>query len=234
MAERDDEQLIELHRLAEAGQIATGMAHEARNALTGVLGFAQLARKRIAAGAVDEVGEMVGLIEEEARRCLAILTELLDYGRPRAQVIGPVDVAELVRSVERLASGRLRLAGSTLRTQVAPSLPPVRGEPSLLAQVLLNLALNAMEAMPDGGTVRIEARAADGAVEVAVTDEGPGVDPSVRDRLFSPFATTKGGGTGLGLFVSRAIVDRLGGALVHEAGERGATFVVRLPSWSAP
>ncbi len=144
-------------------------------------------------------------------------------------------VEPVVKTVARLTAARLKLAGATLRTEVAPSLPVVRGDAALLTQVLLNLTLNAMQAMPDGGAVRIAARGEDGGVAVAVSDDGPGVAPAVRERLFAPFVTTRAGGTGLGLFVSRAIVARLGGTLtLAEGPESGATFVVRLPAWGAP
>ena len=115
-------------------------------------------------------------------------------------------------------------------------LPPVRARPGELQQVLVNLLTNAVQAMPSGGDLVIEAVAREGAIEIAVEDTGPGVDPAHRDTIFEPFFTTRGsdGGTGLGLAVAREIVLRHGGAIRLADGRVGARFVVSLPIGRAP
>src|SRR5262249_28331139 len=125
------------------------------------------------------------------------------------------------------------LVGKALRVrrQESASLPTVRADPDLICQVLLGLLANAVEATPGGGEVALAAQAADGTVELAVADSGPGVPPELRGRIFEPFFTTRARGTGLGLAVARQIVEAHGGRIeVGDHAGGGACFTVRLPA----
>ncbi|MGD8897311.1 MAG: ATP-binding protein, partial [Acidobacteriota bacterium] len=133
----------------------------------------------------------------------------------------------------KLVGNELALARVEANLDVAPDLPRVTGNPRNLEQVFLNLFLNAMEAMPDGGTLKITATRADGFVRVVVQDTGSGIAPEHLDKIFEPFFTTKeaGEGTGLGLSVSYSIVEKHGGRLEVESQlGRGTTFTVALPA----
>jgi two-component system, sporulation sensor kinase E len=244
----DDEDMARLQKLAALGQMGAGITHEVRNVMTGILGFAQVARQRLdedakaapAGGSTDagaeskEPRELVAMIEQEARRCLEILSAFLEMSRPAGALRERVDLPSLVRDVARLTAHQLSLHGARLELAIDEAAPPVLGRQGALKQVLLNLTLNAMQAMePRGGEVRIAVRGDGDEAVVEVSDEGPGIAEQARARLFEAFATTKaaGKGTGLGLFVSRRIVEDHGGTIAAESEEgRGARFVIRLPA----
>lgn len=181
----------------------------------------------------DELEELVAIVAEGLDRTHRLVADLRDFAGSRAGADTSVDVTLGLRTTLRLMQHVLRNAGVRVETDFAPHLPTVCGAPEGLNQVFLNLLKNSTDALEGrGGTIRVSARRDGDHVVVAVSDDGPGIDPVVRDRLFEPFASTKeaGKGTGLGLSVSRRIVTRLGGTLEVTAPEaRGATFEVRLP-----
>ena len=148
-----------------------------------------------------------------------------------------VQLNDVVEDVVRLVAHDPRARQVKIEKRPAPGLPGVRAKEDHLMQVLLNLSLNAIDAMANGGTLTVETQAQDGTVQVRIGDTGPGIPPQVLGRIFEPFFTTKpaGRGTGLGLFVSRDIVESLGGKLeVEKTGEDGTVFVVRLPRDTPP
>lgn len=255
--------LVRAERLATAGRLASGIAHEVGNPLGAITGYAELARDRLAApGAGDggraagrpeeaapaperagqaspreEVDDFLRRIADEARRIDRIVRGLLDLARPAAPVLGAVDVAAPVEAALRLARVQARLRGVEVEVDLPPGLPAAVADEGLLAQVLLNLLLNAGDAMRGHGRVRIAARAAGGRVEVEVRDSGPGIPPADLARVFEPFFSTKpaGEGTGLGLAISQGIVESLGGELTAANAEGGgAAFTVALRAAGAP
>ncbi|HEY2747280.1 MAG TPA: HAMP domain-containing sensor histidine kinase [Polyangia bacterium] len=220
--------------LAALGQVAAGVTHEVRNVMTGVLGFAQVARKRVHSQP-DSVAELLALIEAESRRCVDILTRFLGFTRVPAGDAVLVELAEVVDGVCKLMAHQLNLSRVKLEVALGDDVPRVRGDAAALKQVVLNLMLNAMQAHNGAdGRVRVEARrSADGGAELLVHDDGPGVPADVAARIFEPFFTTKevGQGTGMGLAVSRDIVEEHGGTLTLAPNDgRGATFSVKLPA----
>jgi signal transduction histidine kinase len=224
-------QLVRSEKLAAFGQLGAGITHEVKNPVAGIVSLAQVAQKKLEQP--DKLREILALIEKEGLRCRDILVNFLRFARSDTQGFEPVDPNHLALEVAKIIRHQLGTQDIKLRVEVAPDLPPIRGNPGALSQVLLNLALNAQQAMPSGGAVTLRtARAADGRVVLSVTDTGPGVPEEIRDRLFEPFFTTKapGQGTGLGLSVSHGIVRDHGGELTVESElGQGATFVVRLP-----
>ena len=228
-----------METLAAVGQVGAGVTHEVRNVMTGILGFAQLARGK-AASKPEKTDELLQLIEKESMRCLDILTQYLSFTRPRAPEHAPVDLSQVVAGVDKLVHHHLHLHKVKLHLQLAADLPAVRGDAGALKQVLLNLIMNAMHAMKTtGGTVRIVgARHADGAAQLHVQDDGPGGPAALAGRSFDPFFSTKpvGEGTGMGLSVSRTIVEQHGGTLSLDgngAAMSGATFTLYLPALGA-
>jgi two-component system, NtrC family, sensor kinase len=227
---RAQEELVAAERLATVGRLAAGVAHEIGNPLSGILGYLSLLRGQT--GASGETREYVDRIETEVHRINGIVRGLLDLGRPPRPTLTPVEVAPLAETSVRLVAAGPDFQGVQVSVHVAPGVA-VLADAGPLSQVLINLLLNAAQAMGGRGVVRLEARVEPEAlVRIDILDSGPGISPEVRPRLFEPFFTTKPGGkgTGLGLAVSKSLVRAMGGTLeVGEAPGWGSCFSVRLP-----
>jgi signal transduction histidine kinase len=237
------ESLLRSERLATVGRLAAGLAHEVGNPLGAIAGYAELARGRLAASAPGpEVDDFVARIGAEAARIDRTVRDLLDFARPATAPLGRVDLPAAVDAALRLARVQARFKGVAVRLALAPELPPVIAEERRLAQVLLNLLLNAGDAMRGAGEVEIRADVPDdGQVELTVADQGPGIAPEDLPRVFDPFFTTKapGQGTGLGLAICHGIMASFGGEIGAGPGARGgAVFRLRFraaePSAPAP
>jgi signal transduction histidine kinase len=236
------ESLVRTEKLATVGRLASGIAHEVGNPLGAISGYAELARGRLEARApagegpgaagIEEARDMLARISGEARRIDAIVRDLLDFARPAALALGPVELRGPVDAALRLARVQPRFRAVEAQVEVPPGLPAVRADASRLAQVLLNLLLNAGDAMEGAGRVAIRASAGEGRVRLEVSDAGPGIPPEHLPRIFDPFFTTKapGRGTGLGLAISHRIVESFGGEIAAANGPGGgAIFTVTLP-----
>ncbi len=227
------EELLRSERLASVGRLAAGIAHEVGNPLGAIGGYAELARAKLADGSADPaaVDDFLRRIGVEAQRIDAIVRDLLDFARPAPLALGPVTVAAALDAAARLARVQGRFREVALELDLPADLPPVRADERRLAQVFLNLLLNAGDAMAGAGRVRVTGRLRQGQVIVEVEDGGPGLAPEARLKLFDPFFTTKepGQGTGLGLSVCHGLMASFGGSI--EAGEApggGARFTLRL------
>lgn len=220
------EQVRRADRLAAIGQLAAGLAHEIRNPLASIDGAAEV----IEAGASGEVkAETLRIIRQECVRLNRLLAGLLDFARPRPPEWRDVVVREVLDSVVELVR---HSAGKNVRfeTHSPEDLPALRCDREQLAQVVMNLALNAAQAMPGGGTVRLSAVPDAGGVLIIVTDEGEGISGEQMEKVFEPFFTTKMSGTGLGLAVVQQIVVRHGGTVKATRNDlRGMTFAIYLP-----
>ena len=217
-------------QLASVGRLAAGVAHEINNPLTGVLAFADLLREKENMDAQDR--EDLELIIRETKRARDIVKGLLDFARETPQVKTQVDINSLVRQTTLLLGKRDALQDIQLVEALTEPLPQVLGDKNQLEQVLINLSLNACEAMPNGGTLMLATACAGGRIVIEVTDTGCGIKREHLDKVLEPFFTTKpvGKGTGLGLSVSYGIVQQHGGTLEVESQEgKGTTFKVTLP-----
>ena len=228
--ERLDEEVRRLDRLAALGDLVAEVVHEVRNPLVSVKTFLQLLPQRI-----EEPEFRVrffDVVTSELRRIERLLDVVLDQARPRAAQApdASTQVGPVLASVARLLTHRALERGIQIEAETAESLPPARVGEDRLRQVVLNLALNAIDATPQGGRVRLTARRDEAGVEVLVEDQGPGVPPELRLRIFEPFFSTKGDRPGgLGLTISRRIVEESGGSVaVDERPGGGAIFRVRL------
>jgi two-component system, cell cycle sensor histidine kinase and response regulator CckA len=238
------DRLVQAQKLEIAGRLANGVAHEFNNILTAIAGSAQLVED---AADADARAAALELLRRAARQGVALSRQLLSLARNPPMNTAVVTTAGLVNGSRSLV---LAVLPSTVQLEVGPVADvPVRLDPGQFDQLLLNLVLNARDAMPDGGTlgISVTAEAAHGAAPesdwasrdplyavVRVSDTGVGIDPSIRPRIFEPFFSTKGArGTGLGLAVVAEIVDRFGGAIhVESRLGAGTTFAVSLPAAS--
>jgi signal transduction histidine kinase len=230
--------LARSERLASVGRLAAGIGHEIGNPIAAIMGMQEL----LLAGDLPKETErdFLDRMKRETERIHVVLRDLLDFARPEsapAAQVGPepAKVAEVIDDVVALLRPQKSFKEVALAVEVAPFLPEVALSASRLTQVLLNLALNAGDAVASAnkaGNVRIRARTEDGRVRIEVEDDGPGIAEEIRSRLFEPFVTTKdvGAGTGLGLAVCRGLVEAAGGEiLVDSVYLQGARFIVRLP-----
>lgn len=227
-----EESLLRSEKLASVGRLAAGVAHEIGNPLTSILGLLELVEGGDLTAA--EQAEFLRRIHAETDRIHHIIRDLLDFARQDepARDTGGADVRAAVERAVGLVVPQKDMRRVTLERRVQDELPEVAVSEERLVQVLLNLLMNAADAIDGEGSILVGVDADEEAVTIRVEDSGPGIAPEVADRLFEPFVTTKasGAGTGLGLAVCHAIVDRAGGSIRVERGAGGgACFVVRLP-----
>ncbi len=226
--EESQQALIQAEKMAAAGRLTASLAHEINNPLQAVQNCLHLATR-------DEVTEgkrreYLDLANIELNRLMTTVQRMLDFYRPGAVEPQRVDLVILLRHVINLLSPQLQARGILVHTGFSPKLTSVLAVSSQLEQVFLNLVLNAYDAMPGGGELRISARQVLDMVEILFQDSGPGVPKEMRSRIFEPFFSSKQGGTGLGLSVSYGIISAHGGSLdlVPDRGP-GACFRVTLP-----
>jgi signal transduction histidine kinase len=227
------EELIRAERLALLGTVAAGIAHEVRNPLEAIKGAAHVIQAH--ATSDENARKFTRIIQEEVTGLDRFLSGFLELARPAPVRLGPVAVASVVEEVLALLGPVLSESSVKVQTQLPDELPPIQGESHQISQVVLNLCLNAIQAMPEGGTLTASSRAAtlDGqrGVELRIEDTGRGVSDEIRHRIFEPFITTKVDGSGLGLAVSRAIIDRHHGRIwLATEATHGTTFCVWLPT----
>jgi signal transduction histidine kinase len=222
------EALLEAGRLAGLGELVRGFAHEINNPLFGMLGLVELLLREIEPG--TKAHERLSLIAKSGLEIKRITRSLLGFAGADPELTEVVSLREVAEKTVELV--RCTSAGKSieLREQYPPEALQVRGKPVRLGQVFLSLLVNAQQALPAGGSVTVELER-DGDWAVArVTDTGPGIDSDARSTLFEPFATTKDGGTGLGLAASLEIARAHGGDLIAMTSvAAGASFCLRLP-----
>lgn len=229
--QRAHNNLVQSEKLSAVGELAASVAHEVKNPMVGILGFAQLGKE---SDSMAEAKEYFGLIESDTLRANKILQTLLEFARPPEMEMEPLSPNEVVQGALQLCQHQLQMQGVKVETSLGDKLGGILGNNNQLRQVLLNLMMNAGQAMAESPTKRVTvATVADGDfAKVLVADTGPGMTAEVMQHLFKPFFTTKrrGLGTGLGLSVSRSIIEAHKGTLTAESVEgKGATFIVRLP-----
>jgi signal transduction histidine kinase len=223
-------------RLAALGRLASGVAHEIRTPLTSLKLFLQSVQEDIAI--LPEQGEDYRIAMRQVGRIETTINHFLNFARPQQPVLAELDFPDLVDNALEVVQPRANQQEVEVHKQIAPGLPKVEGDMRQLGEALVNLLVNALEAMPDGGAVAISvdcesadpgSDAAD-CVRIDVSDTGPGIESENLDRLFEPFFTTKAAGSGLGLAIIRGTVEAHGGTIrVSSRPGVGTTFSVRLP-----
>ena len=223
------EQLRKTERIAELGTLASGMAHEIGTPMNVILGRAEYLLQRTA----DE-GMKKGLstIVTQVERITKVMNQLLAFARRKAPERRTVDLGEIVEDSLEMFQERIAHSRITVEKAIEADTPPVHVDRDQLIQVLINLIVNSLHAMPEGGRLRLSLNREDGHVCLGVSDTGHGMPEETRSKIFDPFFTTKdfGKGTGLGLTVVKGIIEEHGGTItVESVVDKGTTFWIRLP-----
>ncbi len=237
---RAHEHVLHVEKMASIGKMAAVVAHEINNPLSGILTYAKLLKKwsqqapSLEPGRRQEISECLDLIASESRRCSELVKNLLMFSRTSPMNLEWANLNVVVEHCVRLVQHQLDLGNIELQMELAPELPPTHCDPAQIEQVLLALVMNAIDAMPRGGNLWLRTRSLpqSGQIELQVRDDGAGIPPDVLPRLFEPFVTTKesGKGVGLGLAISKGIIERHRGVIEVESQlGKGTTFYIFLP-----
>ncbi|MFZ0685758.1 MAG: ATP-binding protein [Terriglobales bacterium] len=237
---RAHEHVLHVERMASIGKMAAVVAHEVNNPLSGILTYAKLLRKWVGTGQAEhekreEAMQCLELIATESRRCGELIKNLLSLSRTAPMNIQSTDMNAVIDRTLMLVRHQLDLGGVELQVNLAQDLPLVPCDPAQIEQVFIALIMNAIDAMPQGGTLWLEDRltSKDTEIEIKIRDNGTGIAPDILPHIFEPFLTTKesGHGTGLGLAIARGIVERHQGRIeVESVLGQGTTFVVTIPA----
>lgn len=236
--------LAHSEHLASLGLLASGLSHEINNPLGAIAASVEGLRRRLPADpdmgneARDRLEQVLSRVAGEVERCRTITNRLLRIARPSERVRNLVDVNHVIQDVVALLSHDIKHAGIDVQLELSDGLPIFRGDEAQIVQIIMNVEMNAVQAMNDGGgRLRIRTLAEDQRIVITVEDSGRGIPPDVQKRMFEPFYTTKpaGKGTGLGLFITHQIVTNLGGA-IHVRSEPGVgtTVAIWLPTQDRP
>jgi two-component system NtrC family sensor kinase len=228
--ERSQAQLVQAEKMAAIGRLAASIAHEINNPLQSIHNTLHLSA--MARLPEEKRGEYLGMAQGEVERLIEIVQRMLDFYRPSRGGVAETNINQVLQNTLAIADKRLQHADVHVHTRLAENLPAIPAVPDQLTQVFLNIIINAIEAMPEGGDLRLGTVLSDDGewVLAAFRDTGPGLTPDEIAHVFEPFYTTKFKGTGLGLAVSYGIVERHGGTIdVSSQLSQGATFIVRLP-----
>jgi two-component system sensor histidine kinase PilS (NtrC family) len=223
------ERVRKADRLAAVGELSAGIAHELRNPLASISGSIEMLYHELALDGENK--RLMELIMRESDRLDRIISDFLEFARLRTPRRVPSKLARCIDDVVTLVKQNTEKSdGVAIKTNFDPALPDIWMDDEQMRQVFMNLAVNACEAMENGGTLEISAeRTSEARVRIAFKDSGPGIEPEGLEKMFEPFFTTKDGGTGLGLAMANKIVTAHGGSIEFKNAERGAVFTIVLP-----
>ncbi|MGC8605210.1 MAG: sensor histidine kinase [Desulfomonilaceae bacterium] len=232
--EERQEQLVQARKISAIGTFTSGIAHELNNPVNNIVLTAEALKEDF--GAIEKE-EALGMIEDiigQSERASEIISNLLDFSRSEKPEMISTSVSSVINDTLKLIKNQFLLSGVEQDINIPQDLPNVHGDYKSLQQVFLNLFINAIQAMPNGGILTVKSALVDGgkSVRISVKDTGEGIDPENIHHIFDPFFTTKdvGKGTGLGLSVSYGILQKHGGTIeTHSQKGEGATFIVTLP-----
>jgi two-component system NtrC family sensor kinase len=236
---RAHDEMLHVETMATVGRMAAVVAHEINNPLSGILTYSKLLKKwvdndQVGSEKRDEALQCLNLISSESRRCGELVKNLLSFSRQAPMNVEPTEINRVIKQCSMLLRHNLEIAAIQLHEQLSETLPRLQCDASQIEQVVLAVMVNAIDALPHGGNLWVDSHLADdpGKVAITVRDDGSGIAPDILPRIFEPFVTTKenGHGTGLGLAVSRSIVERHGGkiAIQSQLG-KGTTVTITLP-----
>ncbi len=226
--------LVESHKLRAIGNLTAGVAHELNNPLNNIILTSEVLKESYRDLSEEELQDIANDLVTQGERAQGVVKNLLDFARESETKTEFFQVETLIDDTLQLAKNQIKLSKIKLEEEVEKNLPPIYGDRELLKQVFLNLFINAIDAMPNGGklSVTVTEEKSTGFLSIRISDTGEGIPSHILGSVFSPFFTTKptGKGTGLGLAVSRGIIERHGGDIEVESSiHEGATFTVHLP-----
>ncbi|MFO0806561.1 MAG: ATP-binding protein [Gemmataceae bacterium] len=225
--EETQAQVLHQEKMAAFGLLAAGIAHEVGNPLTGISTLVQLLEQR---DPDEYTRERLGLVNAQLTRIQSTLRELVTFSRPASDTRDHVSLRDIVDEALGIAKYYKGVKGRAIRAEIPHDLPAILGVRDQLVQVFFNLVLNAIDATKKGGRVTIAAFEENGRITATVSDDGHGIEPQHRERLFRPYFTTKKHGTGLGLFVTRKLVESHGGTVECVSLEEGTEFRLTFPA----
>jgi two-component system sensor histidine kinase HydH len=215
--------------------MAATVAHEVRNPLNAIsMGLQRLKAEFQPADDPEDYSRLPELMLGEVQRLNTIVEQFLSLARPIEIKAEALPLPEVLKELASLEESDAKRSGVQIRVIAAPNLPALKADPDLLTQVLLNLMLNGLQAMPEGGTLTLEAKTTNSNFLIAVTDTGTGITAENHRRIFEPYFTTKAKGTGLGLAISRRIIEAHGGTITaNNETAGGCRFEICLPLYGA-
>src|SRR5581483_7532324 len=221
------EQLLQAERLAALGELSAAVVHEVRNPLGSIKGAVEIIREALPSDSARR--EFAEIASREVDRLDRLVTEFLRFARPPEPATAPADLNEIVRSVASLIEQSAASQNVRIDCKFASDLPLATVDSEQIKQVLLNLAINSLQVMPEGGSLQFRTARAEETIVIEVEDGGGGIDPAIAARIFDPFFTTKEKGIGLGLSTAFKIAMQHNGKLSAGNGARGAIFQLTLP-----
>lgn len=226
-----EEQVQRSDRLAMIGQIAAGTAHEIRNPLTSIKGFLQVLRKTLQEQGMERESGYTEVMLTEMNRINELVNEFLLLGKPKNVTYTSIDISQVMKDILPIIKNEALLHGVIVQCEITDGLPHVIADKELLKQVFLNICKNGIEAMGDGGHLKITERVdiEERKVNIEIHDTGPGIPLFVIDKIFDPFFTTKQEGTGLGLSICQRIIHDIGGHIRVSSKGFGTTFTLSIP-----
>jgi two-component system, NtrC family, sensor histidine kinase HydH len=217
-----------LSSLAAMGQAVSSIAHDLKSPLMAIGGFATQVRRKL--NDEDSSAQKLDIVIAQAARMESMVKDMLAFARPLELNRQEADLNSLLKQVVEVAKAAAAEKACCITVELEGSAPKLKLDQDRMQQALLNLLNNGIEAMPPDGTLRITTKNGLGKVEIEVSDQGPGIAPENQSKLFTPFVTTKKGGTGLGLSTAKKIVEAHGGSLsLKDSSPEGTTFLIRLP-----
>ena len=223
------ENMVRTETLAAVGTLAAGVSHEISTPLNTIIGFTQLTLSEL-----DDTNPLKGdvrVIEQEAVRCKKIVQGLLNFAKPQKHEEKLTDINNIINETISLIEYQPSMKKIVIKKELDKGLASIDGDPMQLKQVFLNFILNSVQAMPEGGELRITTKNADKGIEISISDTGMGIPEEEHQKIFQPFYTTKKDGTGLGLSISYGIIKGHGGEIFVKSSQgSGATFRISLPA----
>ncbi len=223
-----EEQLSRAQHLSSLGEMAAGISHEIRNPLGIISSAAELLKKKIAD--VDPTNTIPNVIVEETGRLNNIITDFFNYAKPKNPDLSPSHVDEVIEKNLNFLDTQLSEQGYRVSKNFENNLPEIMADSAMLYQAFLNILINAMQAMPEGGQIRVNVRANNNIIIITFDDDGEGIPDDILTRVWEPFFTTKEKGTGLGLGIVKNIIEAHGGDIhIRNKSERGVRVIIELP-----
>jgi signal transduction histidine kinase len=217
-----------MERLSLLGQLAAGLAHEIRNPLSSIIGSVEILKDKFKND--KEGAEFAEIMKKELKKMNDKLNEFLRFAKPTPVQSVPNNLNDVVKATVNFVQNQALKAGVAIRIELDDSLPIIPMDAEQLKQALLNLILNAMQAMPKGGNITTGTWKSEKIIGFFVEDDGPGIPENLREKVFEPFYTTKADGTGLGLSIVKQLVEAMHGNVTARQGKTGARFEVEIPN----